>query len=115
MTAESRRWTLYICDKCHRPGYIFQGSRPCSYGGRHHGKHGGPLEVIPAADFDGFKERLLASEDVLNEVARLDYMRLASQPFGGWEKVPEKYKVGFREQAQETLRAATSVAEQETD
>lgn len=45
-----RRWTLYICDKCGRHGHVFQESRPCDYGGRHHGKHGGPVEVMPVSD-----------------------------------------------------------------
>lgn len=52
------------------------------------------------------RERALLSEKACEAVAKLDYARLASQPFGSWEKVPEEYKVAFREQAAISLEAA---------
>lgn len=41
----------------------------------------------------------------LEAVAKRHYERLAAQPFGSWEKVPQKYKDAFLEQAREDFNA----------
>ena len=61
------------------------------------------------------RERLLGDETVLNRVARRHYERLSSAPFGAWEKVPEKYKIAFREEAQGDLDAALQAAQEVGD
>jgi hypothetical protein len=65
---ESLKWTLYICDECGRHGHVFQESRPCDYGGRHHGKHGGPVEVIPAEQVEHLEKRADEAHSLLAPV-----------------------------------------------
>ena len=46
----TRKWVLYICEECGRPGHVFRELKPCDHGGRHHGEHGGPIEVMPVEE-----------------------------------------------------------------
>lgn len=47
----TRRWTLHICDECGLPGWRFIDKGPCNASHHtHHGKHGGPIEVMPVEE-----------------------------------------------------------------
>jgi hypothetical protein len=48
-----RRWTIFVCEDCRRPGWAFETNEPCNPAEhRHRGAHGGAVEVMPVAEHE---------------------------------------------------------------